>query len=32
MNQVIDRLVGFFGYGKEDVDKGLTTLKLLGED
>ena len=20
------------GYGKEDVDKGLTTLKLLGED
>ena len=32
MNQVIDRLVEFFGYDKEDIEKGLTTLKLLGED
>ena len=32
MNQVIDRLVEFFGYDKEDIEKGLTTLRLLGED
>ena len=32
MNQVIDRLVSFFGYGEEDISEGLANLSLLDEE
>ena len=32
MNQVIDRLVSFFGYGQEDISEGLANLSLLDEE